>query len=220
MKLKNILPALGILLLLTGCASVSQQRAVIADGTIQNASLGFFGFSFKIPDGFEVYSPTAKNPAEYNELQRMAIRIYDANKAYHPRGDELFYESFLLMSDESCFLLITVKSAAATAQLYNSPFDNSPVSQWELMPLYNVTAKRSVQLGETRQLAVYSRGSAYEQKGWHYADPKRNSVLFNYEACKVTGGKRDSYILMGVALPENAKALTAPMQQMMDGLKI
>jgi hypothetical protein len=220
MKPKNILSVLGILLLLAGCVSVSQQRAVIEDGTIQNASLGFFGFSFKIPDGFEVYSPTAKNPAEYNELQRMAIRIYDANKAYHPRGDELFYESFLLMSDESCFLLITLKSAAAAPQLYNSPFDNSPVSQWELMPLYNVTAKRSVQLGETRQLAVYSRGSAYEQKGWHYADPKRNSVLFNYEACKVTGGKRDSYILMGVALPENAKVLTEPMQQMMDGMKL
>ncbi|MEI7852024.1 MAG: hypothetical protein WCH86_09340, partial [Kiritimatiellales bacterium] len=67
--------------------------------------------------------------------------------------------------------------------------------------------------------AVYSRGSAYEQKGWHYADPKRNSVLFNYEACKVTGSKRDSYILMGFALPEDAKALTAPMQQMMDSLK-
>jgi hypothetical protein len=220
MKLKIIVFVLGILLLLAGCASVSQQRAVVADGTIQNTSLGFFGFSFKIPGEFEVYSPTAKNPAEYNELQRMAIRIYDANKAYHPRGDELFYESFLLISDKSCFLLITVKSAAAEAQLYNSPFDNSPVSQWELMPLYNVTEKRSVQLGETRQPAVYSRGSAYEQKGWHYADPKRNSVLFNYEACKVTGSKRDSYILMGFALPENAKTLTAPMQQMMDDMKL
>jgi hypothetical protein len=219
MKLKNIMSVLGMILLLTGCASVSQQRAVIADGTIQNASLGFFGFSFKIPDGFEVYNPAAKNPAEYNELQRMAIRIYNTNKAYHPRGNEQFYESFLLMSGESCFLLITVKSAVAAEQLYNSPFDTAPVSQWELMPLYNVAAKRSVELGESRHPAVYSRGSAYEQKGWHYADPKRNSMLFNYEACKVAGGKRDSYILMGFALPENASALTAPMQQMMAGLK-
>ena len=219
MKLKNILSVLGILLLLAGCVSVSQQRAVVADGTIQNASLGFFGFSFKIPDGFEVYNPAAKNPAEYNELQRMAIRIYDANKAYHPRGNEQFYESFLLMSDQSCFLLITLKSFAS-AQLYNSPFDDAAASQWELMPLYNVTARRSVQLGENRQPAVYSRGSAYEQKGWHYADPKRNSVLFNYEACKVTGSKRDSYILMGFALPEDTKTLTAPMRQMMDGLRL
>ena len=198
MNLKNIVSGLGILLLLAGCASVSQQRAVVADGTIQNTSLGFFGFSFQIPSGFEVYSPTAKNPAEYNELQRMVIRIYDANKAYHPRGNEQFYESFLLMSDQSCFLLITLKSFAST-QLYNSPFDDAAASQWELMPLYNVTANRSFELGRTRQPAVYSRSSAYEQKGWHYADPKRNSVLFNYEACKVTGGKRDSYIQIGRA---------------------
>jgi hypothetical protein len=218
MKLKNIASVLGGLLLMAGCASVSQQRAVVIDGTIQNTSLGFFGFTFQIPSGFEVYSPAAKNPAEYNELQRMAIRIYDINKAYHPRGNEQFYESFLLMSDKSCFLLITLKSAAAE-QLYNSPFDDSPVSQWELMPLYNVTMKRSFGLGDTRQPAVHSRGSAYEQKGWYYADSKRNSILFNYEACKVTGSKRDSYILMGFALPENAKALTVPTQQMIEGLK-
>ena len=87
------------------------------------------------------------------------------------------------------------------------------------MPLYNVTAKRSFGLGDTRQPAVHGCGSAYEQKGWYYADPKRNSVSFNYEACKVTGSKRDSYILMGFALPENAKTLTSPMRQMMDGLK-
>lgn len=218
MKLKNIMFGTGILLLMTGCASVSQQRAVVADGIIQNTSLGFFGFSFKIPDGFEVYSPAAKNPAEYNELQRMAIRIYDTSKAYHPRGNEQFYESFLLMSDKSCFLLITLKSAAA-AQLYNSPFDDAANSQWELMPLYNVTSRRSFELGGTRQPAIYSRGSAYEQKGWYYADPKRNSMLFNYEACKVAGSKRDSYILIGFALSENAKTLTAPMQQMIEDLK-
>jgi hypothetical protein len=166
-----------------------------------------------------VYRPAAKNPAEYNELQRMAIRIYDANKAYHPRGNEQFYESFLLMSDKSCFLLITLKSAVAD-QLYDSPFDDSPAVQWELLPLYNVTAKRSFGLGDARQPAVYSRGSAYEKKGWYYADSKRNSVLFNYEACKVMGSKRDSYILMGFALPEDAKALAAPMKQMMDGLQL
>ena len=219
MKLKNIMSGLGILLLLAGCVSVSQQRAIVSDGTIQNASLGFSGFAFQIPPGFEVYSPAAKNPAEYNELQRMVIRIYDTNKAYHPRGNEQFYESFLLMSDESCFLLITLKSFAS-AQLYNSPFDDTPVPQWELLPFYNMTANRSFELGRTRQPAVYSRGSAYEQKGWYYADSKRNSILFNYEACKVTGGKRDSYILMGFALPEKARALAVPMQQMMDGMSL
>jgi hypothetical protein len=218
MKLKHIVSVLGITLLLSGCSSVSQQSATVADGTIQNASFGFSGFAFKIPDGFEVYSPAAKNPAEYNELQQMAIRIYDLNKTWHPRGSELFYESFLLMSGQTCFLLITVKSDDA-ARLYNSPFSDEAVSQWELMPLYNITANRSFELGENRLAAGYTCGYAYEKKGWYYADQKHGSMPFSYEACKVAGSTRNRFILMGFALPEHTKALTAPMKQMMDGMK-
>jgi hypothetical protein len=218
MKLKKIVPILGIVLLLAGCASVSQQRAVVADGVIQNTSLGFSGFTFKIPDGFEVYSPSTKNPVDCNELQQMAIRIYAINKAYHPRGSELLYESFLLLSDNTCFLLITLKSDDPV-QLENTPFAEENVPQWELMPLYNITTKRAFELGENRQPAVYTRGSAYEKKGWYYANSKRGGMPFNYEACKVTGGNRDSYILMGFALPGQVDSLTAPMREMVEGMK-
>lgn len=217
MKLIKIVSMLAILLL-TGCASVSQQRATVADGTIQNSSLGFFGFTFRIPEGFEVYSPAAKNPAEYNELQRMAIRIYDLNKAYHPRGNELFYESFLLISDQACFLLMTLKYDTMT-RIDDSPFSDRVVMNWQLIPFYNVTGSRSYETGRSHQPAVCTRGYAYEKDGWYYADPKRNSFQFSYEACKPAGSNRDSYILIGFALPDNAKALAAPMKQMVEGME-
>jgi len=207
------------LLLLAGCASVSRPRAVVADGTIENPAFGVTGFSLQIPEGFEVYSPAAKNPAEYNELQRMAIRIYELNKKWHPRGNELFYESFLLMSDDACFLLITLKTSAVPS-FSDSPFSDEAVSQWELMPLYNVTARHPFMLGESRCPAVHTRGSAYEKGGWHYADPKRNSMPFSYEACKIEVGRHDSCILMGFALPEKAKALAVPMQQMIERMSL
>lgn len=218
MKLRKIVLVPGVMLLLAACTSISPQQAIVTDGTIQNSSLGFSGFTFEIPDGFEVYSPTAKNPADYNELQRMAVRIYELNKTWHPRDNERFYESFLLMSDQTCFLLITLKCD------YVEPFGDSPfadrfVTHWQVMPLYNVTANRTVELGANRLPGIYTRGSAYEQEGWYYADPKRHGVPFNYEACKVTGSRRDNYILMGFSLPENAGALTGPMKQMMDGMK-
>ncbi len=218
MKLKNVIPVLGMLLLMAGCASISLPRATVADQTIQNASLGFSGFIFEIPAGFTVYNPAVNNPGEYNELQQMAIRIYDLNKAWHPRGDELFYESFLLMSDETCFLLITLKSDVATG-LDDSLLSDETVANWQLMPLYNATATRTLEMGENRFSAVYTRGSAYEKKGWYYARPKRESRPFSYEACKVTGGNRDSYVLMGFAQPEQADALTSPMRQMVESMK-
>jgi len=218
MKLKNSVFLLGGLLVLAGCASVSTPRATVADGIIENTSIGFFGFSFKIPEGYELYAPAAKNPAEYTDLQKMAIRIYATNKAYHPRGNEQFYEGFLLMSDQTCFLLITLKSDGAS-RLDNSPFSDEVFAPWPLMPLYNVTGTRNVELGRNRLDAVFTSGSAYEQKGWYYARPKRSSMLFSYEACKIVGGNRDSYILMGFALPENGAALSEPLQQMVDGMK-
>jgi hypothetical protein len=218
MKLKNIISALGVMLCL-GCASVMPQRAMVADGIVKNASLGFSGFTFEIPQGFEVYNPAAKNPTEYNELQRMAIRIYDLNNVWHPRDDELFYESFLFMSDKTCFLLMTLKYSYMPRN-ENLPFSYRSVSQWQLMPLYNVTANRSFELGANRMAAVYARGYAYEQKGWYYDSPKKSRMPFNYEACKVTGDNRDRYILMGFALPDYAEALTVPMKQMIDGLML
>lgn len=218
MKLKNIVLVLGGILLLAGCAAVSQRRATVVDGIIQNAALGVSGFTFKIPDGFEVYRPAAKNPAEYNELQCMAIRIYDLNNAWHPRGNELFYESFLLLSEKSCFLLTTLKSNEVGLP-DRSPFTDELVMQQDLLPLYNVTDRRSFELNESRRPAVYTRGSAYERKGWYYAKPKRNGMLFNYEACKISDGNRDSYILMGFALPENSGDLAAPLRQMVEEMK-
>jgi len=217
MKLKNFVSILGILLLL-GCASVSQPRAVVADGIIQNASLGFSGFSFNIPDGFKIYNPAEDPEVGYTPLQELAIRVYELNEEWHPRGNELFYESFLLMSDQTCFLLITLKSDTVV-QLNVSPFWDDASSRFDVMPCYNVTSTRSFELNGTRQPVVYTCGAAYEKGGWYYAKSKRNSTRFNYESCRIVGGNRDSYILMGFALPENAKALTAPMQQMVDEMK-
>ena len=223
MKLKNIVSGFGIVLLLAGCVSISQQRATVADGTIQNSAFGFSGYTFKIPDGFTVYSPDATPPAEYNELQRMAIRIYNLNNDYHPRGNELFYESFLLMSEQSCFLLAMLKydyMEPVYETSYGSSISAPMVMQGQLLPLYNTRENHTFELSGTHLPAVYTCGSAYEQKGWYYADQKRNSMPFNYEACKITGSKNDSFILMGFALPEHADVLAVPMKQMIDGLKM
>jgi hypothetical protein len=217
MKMKIVVSLMGILLLLTGCRSISQPRAVVGDGLIQNRALGAGGFSFKIPAEFEVYRPAAKNQAEYNELQKMAIRIYETDKPYHPRGDELFYESFLLVSEKTCFLLITFK-ANDVARIDDNPFADAVNSKWELMPLYNVSVRRTFELSDSRLSAVYTRGTAHERKGWYYEKAKRGSTPFSYEACKFEGRNRDHYILMGFAAADQAGALTAPMRRMAEGI--
>ena len=94
------------------------------------------------------------------------------------------------------------------------------VMQGQLLPLYNTKENHTFELSGTHLPAVYTCGSAYEQKGWYYADQKRNSMPFNYEACKITGSKNDSFILMGFASPEHADVLAVPMKQMIDGLKM
>lgn len=218
MKIKVVVAGAGVVLLLAGCASVSQQQATVANGVIQNPAMGFSGFSVNIPQGYTLYQPGSETPQEWNELQRMAIRIYDLNREYHPRGNELFYESFLLMSEKSCFLVVTLKSSEGP-RLTPARFNDDLFSQTALLPLYNATESRSFTMGSSRFPAVYSCGSAYEREGWFFPKSKKNSLAFNYAACKADGGNRDHYVLMGMALPGQEAELTAPLQQMIDSMK-
>ncbi len=218
MKLIKVVLSTIAIMLLAGCVSTGQ-RATVRDGTIGNPSLGYFGFQFEIPEGFEMYNPAAKDPSAYSELQQLAIRIYTLNEEIHPDGNERFYESFLLISENACFLLITLEYDHVSFSDNRFPSEEAGL-QRQLMPLYNVSETEMFTLGEISRVdAVWSRGHAYERKGWVYSGPRRNRMLFNYEACKMTGSNRDGYILMGFAYPEHADTLTPQMRKMIGGMK-
>lgn len=213
--MKAIVVSLG-LLLVCGCSTVGQRGALVANGVIENPSLGFFGFTYEIPEGYTLYNPALANAAETNELHQMALRIYELNRSYHPRGNELFYESFVMLSDHAAFLLITVKSGDMAS--FDSLWpDEIAEMDWQLMPLYNVSESRRLTIGEARHEAVWSQGHAFERGGWHYSKPKKRSMEFAYEACKVSGANQDDYILMGFALPEHQHILQLQMKEMMGG---
>jgi len=205
--------------LLAGCAALEQNNARVGDGMIKNPSLGFFGFSYEIPEGFELVDSEAKDPAECTEIQQLAIRVSEMNESYHPSGNETFYESFLMLSENTAFLLITVEQdrlAGAGGMLAK---DGELDFQRQLIPLYNVTDSRRVVLGSNREEAVLTTGRAYEKKGWYYSKPKGGRMPFSYQACKVSGVNRDSYILMGFSLPEHEHVLSLQMQEMIGGFR-
>jgi hypothetical protein len=213
--MKPVILLLG-LLLVGGCASIGQRGAMVSDGVIENPSLGFFGFRYEIPEGYGLYNPAQPNVTIDNELQKMTLRIYELNKSYHPRGNEVFYESFLMFADHTAFLLITVKSGSSTGFDPLWP-DEMAAEDWQLMPLYNVIDSRRLTIGESRHEAVWSKGNAFERKGWYYSKPKGGRMEFAYEACKVSGVNQDRYILMGFSLPEHQHVLQLQMKDMMGG---
>lgn len=208
------------LLLLAGCATMVHPRAVLNDRTLENPALGFSGFRFQIPEGFTLYTPDAADPATYNDLQHMAIRIRNLEAERHPRGNELFYESFLLLSEKCCFLLVTVKSDRAAVPSANSSFGTAVPAEQELLPLYNATQSRTFELGPSRHPAVFTRGSAFEKEGWYYSRSSRHAVPFNYEACKISGANRDHYVLLGFARPEEADELSEPLRTMVESMEL
>lgn len=185
---------------------------------ISNPSLGFFGFSCEIPAGFNVYNPAIGTRGQYGEIQQLAIRVYNLNRAYHPRGNETFYDSFLMLSEKTSVLLITLKTDNLTP-LDTGFLEEEAALQSELIPLYNVSGQEIIEMGEARAEAVCTRGQAYEQKGWYYANERRSRNPFQYEVCKVPGNNRDSYILMGFCLPEDQELLTQQMNEMISGLR-
>ncbi len=201
--------------LLAGCAMIEQRSATVVDGVIENPALGFFGFSFDIPEGFELYNPAMQTFEEDNEIQQLATRIYNLNKSYHPTGTETFYESFLMLSENTGFLLITVQNDFSTPLWAN---DETSINQ-QLIPLYNIRDSRRVRVGDGRVEAMRTRGRAYEKKGWYYAKSKSNRMPFSYEACKISGVDRDNYILIGFSLPEHEHILSLQMPEFMRGFR-
>jgi len=217
MKPKMLIYSL-LVVLLAGCAAVSQHGATVREGVIQNSSLGFFGFTYEIPDGFELYAPSAESPKEYTEAQQMAIRIYELNNSYHPQGNETFYESFLMLSETTGFLLITVENSLVS-DFGSSWLDDEMTSSKQLMPLYNVSDSRRIMLGDSRVEALVAKGRVYENKGWYYSKPKSKRLPVSYEACKVGGVNRDSYILIGFSFPEYEHILSLQMQEAIRGFR-
>ncbi len=218
MKRNSVIPGLLCVALFAGCATVQPRRAMVDSRVISNPFLGLFGFSFEIPDGVELYNPAIGNAEQYGELQQMAIRIYNLNRNYHPRGNEIFYDSFLMLSEQTGVLLMTLKVDDASLPGASFSFDENAL-QGDQIPLYNVDGQEMVQLGGNRADAFHTRGHAYEHKGWYYAKKGRRRNLFQYEACKVSGGNRDQYVLMGFCLPGDEKVLEAQMQEMMEALR-
>ena len=218
MKRKNVVFGWVCVVLIAGCTAVGPQRAMVEGRLITNPSLGFFGFSFEIPEGFDLYNPAVGTPEQYGELQQMAIRIYNLNRVYHPRGNELFYDSFLMLSENTGVLLMTRKLSHES--LSNTGFlIEEDVPQGDLIPLYNVSGQEALTLGKNSVPASYLRGHAYEHKGWYYSRPRKKRKRFSYEACKVSGDSRDSYVLMGFCLPGDEETLTHQMQEMMQALQ-
>lgn len=218
MKQRIVILGLVLAVFAAGCSSVSQRRAMVDGRVISNPSLGFFGFSFEMPEGFDLYNPAVGTPEQYGEIQQLAIRIYNLNRAYHPRGNETFYDSFLMLSENTAVLLMTLKYDYMSS--LETDFEVEEVTpQADTIPLYNVSAEEVLSLGDTKAAAVYTRGYAYEHKGWYYAGNGRRRKLFHYEACKALGNNRDGYVLMGFCLPEHTSELSLQMQEMMPALR-
>ena len=218
MNRKNIVFGLVCIALLAGCSTVRQRRAMVDGRVITNPSLGFFGFSFEMPEEFDLFNPAVGVPDQYGEIQQLAIRIYNLNRAYHPRGNESFYDSFLMLSEKTGVLLMTLKMDIEFVSAADF-FAEDSMPQVDLIPLYNVSGQEVFELGKNRAEAVYTRGHAYEHKGWYYAEERRQRQRFQYEACKVSGGNRDHYVLLGFCLPGDEKILKLQVQEMMRTLQ-
>lgn len=211
MNLKN--PALFLFLaLLSGCLAPMQKSQVI-DGVIVNPS---FGMAYDIPEVVTLYTP--ETPPPDAPLQQMALRIHELNRQMHPSGDEVFYEGFLMFSEQAAFLLVMVERTGRI-----------PVDDWEwaadrmsakpLLPFYNVEASSALPLNDGRMPARLTTGVAYERKGWYYSRSKPGRTTFSYEACTFKGLGSDQTILMGISFPENRHILAIQMQEMIRGFR-
>lgn len=93
-------------------------------------------------------------------------------------------------------------------------FEESLLPPADSIPLYNISGQETLPLSRNRADALYTRGHAYEHKGWYYANDRRSRSRFRYEACEVSGGNHDRYLLLGVCLPGDEDLLRLQIREM------
>lgn len=227
MKKKCIVSGALILAMLffAGCATTAAQPAVVESNTIYNPTIGWNGYTFKIPqelvkkDFFSYSSRKGKNAEAL--AARVIKRCWNERVKTSDWVWERFGEAFSFADAEgkTCFLL----TAQALVLAYPAPnfcqmlssekqsLYSFVVRQW----YYDLEKVQPTKVGGHQALYVY--GTAFEKNGRIYKakGPGRRPIA--YASCVFLGDTRDAYIIIGFADPENAALLKRNMESMKSG---
>lgn len=215
MKKTTVLPLL-LAIACSGCAP-SLRMATLDGRTIRNPDVGATGFAFEIPEPYTLFDPAT--PIEsLSGIQQVAARVYSRHEEYYPRHNEQFYQGFLFLGEPFSFLLATVVYDASTRFETLLPMEREAL-QHQLLPLHNVTDRRSLHLPAPGYTAQLSQGYAWERNGWFTSSPGRRRVPFRYAACKIAGPAREVFLLIGFAEPGTEAGLPDATLQMIEFLR-
>jgi len=211
------------LLLLTGCATPILP-AVVEGGIIQNPTIGWSGYVFKIPEGMELVDLLTCPLEEGGEIEKVAVRLMQRSWGERQRSDEWSWERFgeafsFQGSEEKTFVLLGSHQLSIVAPM---PMFGQLLPS-EKRRVYNFCTLWKGSWGKTQAAkmgghqALYSSGFAYEKNGIVYKNKIAGSRPVFCVSCVVLGNTRDAYELLGVSAPEDASLLRYHMQAMIDG---
>jgi hypothetical protein len=225
MKYKKYFCGLIVCSLLAGC--ISMRPATVSPDTIQNPTVGFNGYVFHIPPGFES-SDVLMNYRSGTSVEQIASRIFHQGWNERTRvsewSHEQFSEAFYFKDKEakSCFIL-TVQVFGLS---YPAPLFSQMLSA-ERRYIYNFMDRQtygerdlqnfqSVLVGGRQ--AVYAASTAYEKNGILYQSGGSDRNPVAYATCFLLGDRRDVYAIIGCADPKDMNLLERNMHLLMEGL--
>ena len=203
------------LLLFTGCATPMQPAVVHAD-SIQNPTIGWSGYQFKIPPGLEqIDLSTCSSGAGAETEQMMIYRLQNAwsnREKSGQAGGERFGEIFFFKDpDRKTYFFLSAHVLFFTAPV--PPFSHllSP----EKRQVYN-TIIRGWRHNEEHVQPTTVAG----HQALHIFEPRLgedNSPPMAVAFCVFLGDTKDVYIIAGYSESKDAPLLKQNMQKMMDG---
>jgi len=174
--------------LLGGCASYPV--ATVKDGVIANPSVGWNGYSVKIPNGLIQVRPTGEGQAEDREAK---IREWysEANTRYTADYYSTRYEQFLIENPEQTYFISFIAESYTLRTGWNmmTSFDK----QYIIQKLMN---RKMVVINDTK--AHHEQIELGGQRGWYIsggAKPyfKKNAETVAYEGVFLLGNLKEVY---------------------------
>jgi hypothetical protein len=211
------------MLIFSGCATRPPQPAVVGPETIQNTTVGFNGYIFRIPPELK-FADFLESAPHGTVNEQMLGRVFQSEWRNINRDSEWcknrFSEAFLFSDPDgkTGFLF-----AVQLLDIYSPmpPFCHllSPEKRMiynEVCRTWNIQELQPVMVGERQALCSY--GTAFEKDGHIYKTNGPGRLPVAYACCFILGDTRDFYTIIGCAEPKDAGALKLNLQRMMDGL--
>lgn len=203
--------------LMSGCAT-GYEAGTVSLGSIQNPSIGWHGYSVKVPESYTVFDPSQMDPSDTSNKAANRRAILADEKQYTANLAVAYHERFLLEGDDDQSYITFISDTYE----FSSPLSTFTGVEKDYFLRSHLNAKL-VKMNDTdafQELITLNGHRAFHIRGdWRpYFNEEAEPIV--YEGYFVLGELKEAYWIEGFATKKGMATMRKAVWEMVESLKI